>query len=283
MPSGGLAVTEIWQPLNPPGNLTERIVTRIEEYLDADGIEAGRRLPAEREMARMLGVSRPALREAVKVLEARGLLVVRHGQGTFVARTVEEDVAARLTMLEVSLRELFDMRMVLEEPAAAWAAEVATTQDIASLAEALASEEAARAGPIDFNRLGSLDEAFHLGIVQAAQNRFLRQTLDVLQKMLAAGMETTLTVPGRIWISIADHRKIFEAIVARDPDAARLAVHAHISGTREAAMARIKEQALAAGRPVTPAGPATHADPPGPVKAGGRGVQRVAGGIPSST
>ena len=235
-------MTDLWQPVKPPGNLTDRIVARIEELLAEDGIEPGGRLPAEREMARLLGVSRPALREAVKILEARGRLVVRHGQGMFVAQTAPEAVAARLASLEVSLRELFDMRMVLEEPAAAWAAEVATTQDVAALAEALAAEEPARLEPIDFDRLKGLDAAFHLRIVEAAKNRFLRQTLGVLQEMLASGMETTLKIPGRVPVAGADHRRIFEAIVARDADAARAAVRDHIMGARDAAMNRIKEE-----------------------------------------
>ncbi|MGH9047276.1 MAG: FadR/GntR family transcriptional regulator [Acidimicrobiales bacterium] len=239
-------MTELWQPVKSPGNLTNRIVARIEELLANNEFEPGGRLPAEREMARLLGVSRPALREAVKVLEARGRLVVRHGQGMFVALTAPEAVAARLASLEVSLRELFDMRIVLEEPAAAWAAEMATAQDVAALAEALAAEEPARIEPIDFDRLKRLDTAFHLRIVETAKNRFLHQTLDVLQEMLAAGMETTLKIPGRVPVAGADHRRIFDAIVARDADAARAAVRDHIAGARDAAMRRIREESGAA-------------------------------------
>jgi len=133
-----------WDPIKEPGSLTDRIVDRIGRLIDEEGLDAGERLPAEREMARMLGVGRPAVREAVKVLEARGRLVVRHGQGVFVARSAVDEVRDRLANLEVSLHELFEMRLVLEEPAAAWAAQRATTDDVAELAEALAAEEAAR-------------------------------------------------------------------------------------------------------------------------------------------
>lgn len=235
-------MTDLWHPVKEPGNLTDRIVTRIEELLAESEIEPGGRLPGERELARLLGVSRPALREAVKVLEARGLLVVRHGQGMFVTLTAPEAVAARVASLELSLRELFDMRLVLEVPAAAWAAETATAQDLAALAEALAAEERARVEPIAFDRLKQLDAAFHLCIVEAAKNRFLRQTLGVLQEMLAAGMETTLKIPGRVAVAGADHRRIFEAIVARDADAARAAIRDHIAGASEAAMARVRAE-----------------------------------------
>ena len=236
-------MTDLWQPVKVPGKLTERIIARIEELLVTDSVSPGGRLPSEREMARLLGVSRPALREAVKVLEARGRVVVRHGQGVFVANEAGDAVARRLAHLELTLRELYDMREVLEVPAAGWAAEGATPHGIARLAAALSAEEAARTEPIDFDRLGKLDAAYHLAIVEIAENRFLRQTLSVLQEMLAAGMETTLTIPGRVESSRMEHRRIFEAIVSRDVDAAKAAAAAHIAHAREAALARVSDRA----------------------------------------
>lgn len=233
-------MTDLWQPVKEPGNLTERIVARIEELLVTNRIPPGGRLPPERELARMLGVSRPALREAVKILEARERLVVKHGQGVFVATGAGDVVAQRLANLELTLRELYDMREVLEVPAAGWAAEVATPEGIARLADALAAEEAARVEPIDFTKLGQLDAAFHLAIVEIADNRFLRQTLGVLQEMLASGMETTLTVPGRVEASRDEHRRIFEAIVAGNPVMARERVETHIIHAREAALTRVR-------------------------------------------
>jgi GntR family transcriptional repressor for pyruvate dehydrogenase complex len=233
-------MTDLWQPVRERGSLTDRIVARIEEMLVADRIPPGGRLPPERELARMLCVSRPALREAVKILEARERLVVKHGQGVFVAAGAGEAVAQRLANLELTLRELYDMRDVLEVPAAGWAAEAATAEGIARLADALAAEEAARVEPIDFVRLGQLDAAFHLAIVELANNRFLRQTLGVLQEMLASGMETTLTVPGRVDASRDEHRRIFEAIVSGNRARARDMVAIHIVHAREAALTRVR-------------------------------------------
>lgn len=229
-----------WDPIKEPGSLTDRIVDRIGELIDGEGLGAGARLPAEREMARMLGVSRPAVREAVKVLEARGRLLVRHGQGVFVARTAVDEVRERLSTLAVNLNELFDMRLVLEEPAAMWAAERSTDDDIAELAEGLAAEEAARRPPIDFDALRELDTAFHMHIVRMAKNRFLQQTLGVLQEMISSGMETTLSIPGRVEVARGDHRRIFAAVAAHDAAAAVAAIHAHIDGARDAALARVR-------------------------------------------
>lgn len=234
-----------WDPIKQPGSLTDRIVERIGQLIDDEQLDAGERLPAEREMARLLGVSRPAVREAVKMLEARGRLVVRHGQGVFVARSAEDEVRDRLASLEVSLQELFEMRLVLEEPAAAWAAQRATPAEVAELAEALATEEAARRPPIDYVALRDLDTGFHMHIVRLAKNRFLQQTLGVLQEMVSSGMETTLTIPGRVEQAREDHRRLFEAIAARDSQAAVQAVRRHITSARDAALIRVRDEALA--------------------------------------
>lgn len=232
-----------WDPIKQPGSLTDRIVERIDRLIGEEQLGPGQRLPAEREMARLLGVSRPAVREALKVLEARGRLLVRHGQGVFVTRTAESAVRERLASLEVSLTELFDMRSVLEEPAAAWAAERATAVEVEALAQALAAEEPARREPIEYAVLRDLDAGFHMCIVEIAKNRFLSQTLGVLQEMLNASMETTLTIPGRVERAGKDHRRIFEAIARHDKDAAMQAVRAHLDGARGAALARIRAEA----------------------------------------
>lgn len=236
----------VWSSIKQSGSLTDRIVDRIGQLIDDEGLETGVRLPAEREMARMLGVSRPALREAVKVLEERGRLTVRHGQGVFVARVALDEVRDRLGKLEANLTELFDMRLVLEEPAAAWAASRGSDEDIAGLAESLAAAEVARRAPIDFDRLGGLDTAYHMQIVRMAKNRFLQQTLGVLQDMLKSGMETTLTIPGRLESAGNEHRRIYTAIAARDPDEAAAAIRDHVSGARHAALDRVHSEVEAA-------------------------------------
>ena len=118
----------LWSPIKESGSLTDKIVARIDELIASEDLQEGQRLPSERDMARLLGVSRPALREAVRVLEARGRVAVRHGQGVFVGAGDIGTIKTRLANMEVSLAELFAMRQVLEVPAAEWAASVATTR-----------------------------------------------------------------------------------------------------------------------------------------------------------
>ena len=231
----------IWHPIKESGHLTEKIVARIEQIIEESQLTAGSRLPSERDLARLLGVSRPALREAVKTLEAHGRVAVRHGQGVFIVASADDVMRDRLAKQEISMTELYAMRNVLEAPAAGWAAANASEEDIERLRLALEAEEEARTNPTDFSRLAQLDSGFHLLIVEIARNRFLLQTVGILQEMMAAGMDTTLTVPGRLERSRQDHRAIFEAIRDHDVEAARVAASSHNIGAREAALLRVRE------------------------------------------
>lgn len=231
----------MWQPIGQAGSVSDRVAQQIIGLIDDDQLAPGDRLPAERDLAVMLGVSRPSLREAVKSLEAQGRLVVRHGQGVFVAAPrARSELEAALVHHEATLDELFAMREVLEVPAAGWAAQRGDSRRIAAAAAALAElNDAVTAGSRDFKTLGALDAAFHMRIVEAAGNRFLGQTLGVLQEMLAAGMETTLLIPGRLEKSAVEHREVLSAVLGGDSAAARKAARQHIRSARSAAMARL--------------------------------------------
>ena len=106
-----------WMGSNEP--LFQRVAGQVQHYIEGNGLKPGDRLPGERELCELLGVSRASVREALRSLEARGVVVVRHGKGVFVAAPDEGERAmerfARLR--EVGLEELFAMREVLEVPA----------------------------------------------------------------------------------------------------------------------------------------------------------------------
>ena len=226
----------LFHPIRESGNLSDRIVTLIEDLIDSQALGEGQRLPPERELATMLGVSRPALREAVKTLAARQRLV-----GVFVGLNKQDLVRQRLANLEISLMELFRVREVLEATAADWAASSATEDDIAHLEQILEEQERAYAEPVDYVELKRLDALFHMTIVKMANNRFLSQTFGVLQEMIDEGMETTLQVPGRLEISREDHHRIFESIKKRNAEAANEAAAVHIAGAKNAAMTRLRQ------------------------------------------
>ncbi len=233
----------MWEPVSQREGLSERIIGQVEKLIGDESLKPGERLPPEREMAQLLGVSRPSLREAVRILQARGRLQVKHGQGVFVeAPRSERELRDALDSTEVTLSELFAMREVLEVPAAAWAAERVDDEQLHRLRATLDRINAiVTTGPVDFGRLRQLDTEFHMAVAAAAGNRFLRQTSHVLHDMLHSGMETTLTVPGRPELSRRDHERLYRALAAHDPAAARRAVRRHIRAAHSAAVRRIEQ------------------------------------------
>ena len=244
----------MWQSIAPVGTVSDRIAHQILNLIEAEELRPGDRLPAERDLATLLGVSRPSVREAVKTLEAQGQLHVRHGQGVFVASPrSQKDLRAALAQQELTLGELFAMREVLEVPAAGWAASAGDEARIAAAAAALDDMgKAIRTSSPDFALLQKLDAAFHLRVVEAAGNRFLRQTLGVLQEMLATSMETTLLIPGRLAKSRGEHQQILEAVRRGDSTAARRAARRHIASAQGAARHRLQTERREAGEDPEP-------------------------------
>lgn len=235
--------SQLWTSIHQ-GSVSDRIARQILDLVVAERLRPGDRLPPERELASLLGVSRPSLREAVRSLNAQGHLDVRHGTGVFVtepgtARTLRQALA----QTEISLAELFDMREVVEVPAAAWAAQRHNAVKLDAVRDAYTQLRQLAGQPqADFDRLQQLDESFHLRIVEAADNRFMSQTLGVLHDMLTQGMDTTLTIPGRLEHSRREHEGIHDAILAGDTTRARRAARAHIKGARRAALRRLREE-----------------------------------------
>ena len=219
-----------WRPVGSREVLHARVAHEIERLIEARHFRPGDRLPSERDLAGMLHVGRSSLREAIAVLAARGLLTVKRGHGIYVAEPA-------LTLQPDDLRQLFDMREVLEVAAAGWAAEGATAEDIAALEATITALDAeATASPPDLERLQELDTNLHLLIAAMAHNRFLEQVTQLLHQMLAAGMETTLSLPGRLRRSHRSHVRLARAIARHEADAARTAMLQHIREVREAAL-----------------------------------------------
>jgi GntR family transcriptional repressor for pyruvate dehydrogenase complex len=240
----------MWEPINQRGSLSDRIAAEVERLIQDERLKPGDRLPSEREMAELLNVSRPSLREAVRILQARGRLVVRHGQGVFVQPPrPERELRAALGETELTLNELYPMREVLEVPAAGWAAENITVEQLHEVRLALGKLNAAgEMAHVDYDELRQLDADFHLAIAVAAGNRFLRQTSSVLHSMVRSGMQTTLLIPGRIEIARRDHERIYAALAAHDAAGARTAARSHIRGAHTAAKRRL-ERGYSASRP----------------------------------
>lgn len=221
-----------------------RIATQLVELIKLQKLNPGDRLPPERALADLLEVSRPSLREALHILQAQGLVHIRHGQGTFVQEPiVAQELRASMMATTHGLNELFDAREVLEVPASKWAASKASKEDIRQLRTTLNQiETVTSTSPIDFDQLQILDAKFHLTIVGIVGNRFINQTLNVLQDVMKMSMETTLRLPGRSDVSKKEHHAILEAIESGNGELASKLTLQHITGARAVALADAKEK-----------------------------------------
>ena len=233
----------MWQRLGR-GSVAEQVEGQIVAAIESGALAPGARLPPEREFAETLGVSRPTVREAIGSLKARGRVRVVHGRGVFVADpATTSELRSALGSEVLTMDEMFATREILEVPAAGWAAERGEEVPLGRVRAALDALNAAAAKePRAYDELERLDFAFHLAIVDAAGNRFLRQSLGVLQEIISRGMQTTLLVPGRLEKSRGDHERIMAALLAGDPAAARSAARRHIRAAHRTAVKHLRAE-----------------------------------------
>lgn len=220
----------IFEPVgNQRTRLWDKVVLQIRAAIRNGDLKPGDRLPPERKLAEIFGTSRTIVREAMKVLAAQGLVEIRHGQGMFVVDR-GSDLSLPRPGEPGNLRDLFEIRKVLEIQAAAWAALRAPEERVRRLAEELdAVEREVRAR--DTGRLlllGEHDTKFHLAIAEASGNRVLVRVMRDLLDLLAESRAKAWSIPGRPLRSLEEHRRIVGAIAGRDPDRAKVAMYAHL-------------------------------------------------------
>ena len=210
-----------------PRRLYRQIADQIARLIASGEFPPGARLPAERELAASLGVSRASVREAIISLEMGGLVEVRVGTGIFVTTMVALSVAARDA--GPGPFELLQARKLVEGEIAALAATKAREQDLQVLRQSLARMEA---HVDDFAIREASDREFHLGIAKATGNSSLELVVEGLWAQRAelwGRMQRHFHTNELAHKTIRDHAAILEAIEARDPDAARAAMHRHLT------------------------------------------------------
>lgn len=203
---------------------SEAVVESLARYVSESNLGVDDRLPAERELAAALGVSRPVLREALKHLEALGAVEARPGSGTYLRSRLSPNdslVIVRIDLERESLLKLLELRRALEAEAAALAAARAGDEEIAELQALVDRLES------DFETQGDnpeSDKAFHMALIRSGGNRLF---WDVLQPVWAR-IETFWQYPlGKLDFAkrtLPLHRKLFERIRDRDPAGARAVV-----------------------------------------------------------
>lgn len=240
-PYGSTPAVIGWRWMGSEEPLFQRVAKQIEQHIEGNGLCAGDRLPGERELCELLGVSRASVREALRSLQTRGVVSVHHGKGVFVAdQDSSERAVQRFARLrEVGLDELFAMREVLEVPAAGWAASAATDEQLHNLVATFETLERAVLARLPPRDLQIIDARLHLQIAEYANNRFLSMTQEVLQEMLSRSMDTTLSIAGRPARSVREHADIVQALLTHDPARARTTARRHIRSARRAAIRRL--------------------------------------------
>jgi GntR family transcriptional repressor for pyruvate dehydrogenase complex len=229
----------------------ERVVLHIERLIESGQLKPGDRLPAERELARRIGVSRPTLRSGLQSLAALGVLESRHGAGTFITAGPPKLATGPLSLL-ASLHgftrdEMFEVRSALEVSAAGLAAERATGHDLAAMAEEVTGMFAALQEPQAFL---VHDVRFHRAVAAASKNAVLAALVEMISALVYERRRLTVELARDLKVSADMHRRIYRAIRERDGERARREMREHLDLAR---MAQASESAA-------PAAPAAASD-----------------------
>jgi GntR family transcriptional repressor for pyruvate dehydrogenase complex len=219
------------------GSSAEEVVTRLRDMIHSGELSAGDRLPPERDLAKMLGVSRPTLRAGIRSLATGGILVSRQGAGTFVADFEESPTldSSPLQMLSAlhgfTSDEMFEARLALEMSIAGLAAERATSEQMTLMAEEITGMYASLRDPAQYL---VHDMQFHQTIAAASQNRILTALMNMVATILFDNRSKTVHRALDLQQSAEQHHNIYRAMRERNSEAARKAMHDHLIQTQEA-------------------------------------------------
>ena len=218
-----------FEPIRPI-SLVELIVHRFEELMLNGDLSPETRLPAERELAQRLQVSRTSLRQAMAILKARGLISIRAGSGSFANGGPDEvlvtPLAGTLSSFKERILEPMEVRQLLEPQVARLAAERATEENVWILERIAAAQKALMNNERSFV---AEDIAFHRHIAVMANNGVLLRLIDDSQLMLRDSREISLSTKKGAQVSWKGHLAVLQAIKNRDSNRAYEAMAAHIT------------------------------------------------------
>jgi|SRR5580658_3036109 GntR family transcriptional repressor for pyruvate dehydrogenase complex len=210
--------------------LFEQIVQQVEDSILKGQLKPGDQLPAERDLAQRFGVSRTAVREAVKTLREKGLVEPCSGRGTFVTDGTSQAIRQSLDlMIRINQQEgsanLAELRLVLEPDIAATAALRIEEQLLSTMREAVAIMDRSLHDPASYIEA---DLDFHLALAEAVGNPLILSLLDSIVGLLREQRSRIFNVDGGPVRGQHHHKQILAAIERRDPEAAREAMRAHL-------------------------------------------------------
>ena len=229
--AGGKAVYKLVRT----SRLYEQIVQQIEGSILKGDLKAGDQLPAERELAQRFGVSRTAVREAVKALREKGLVEAYSGRGTFITDGTSQAVRQSLDlMVKIGQPEgstyLAEVRAILEPEIAALAAMRVQDPELATMRDAVAVMDKAGQDPDSYIEA---DLDFHLALAEAAANPLILSLIDSIVGLLREQRLRIFKVSGGPERGQVHHKRILEAMERHDSEKAREAMKAHLEQVRE--------------------------------------------------
>lgn len=214
------------------GSIARSIAAKIEKMIAESELLPGQKIPSERQLCNRLSVSRSAVREALRELQARHLITTEQGKGSFVAEIIAQTKQSPLVQLYFdhnrTLYDLYEVRQQLEGQAAELAATRATKKDLYKIKKAFEAME---------NNKGSsraqYDQAFHQAIAEASHNPVLIHVLSSLEEPIMHSVQASVSNLYHIKSTKEQmdkhHRQIYQAIIKGNPKSAQRAAIAHVS------------------------------------------------------
>lgn len=244
-------------PRDLPRGGVQEITQKLLDQLSSGELQPGRRLPSERDLAERLGVGRATVREALATLENLGVLVTRQGSGSFftgnTSTLLPQTIEWGLLLNRRETHDLVEARAMLEVTTAQLATERATAEDLGRLNDRLEAMEAARSRP---EELVDADMQFHFEIARISGNSVIAAMLHSIRGLLEVWIRRASQGEERVSKTIAEHRRILDAISTGNIDMARGAMRVHMdsaSARLHASLALSDEQPKSrSGGPGTP-------------------------------
>jgi len=206
----------------------ELIAERMLQQISDRELRPGDPLPTERELAESYRVGRSSVREALRMLESKGL-IKPSGTGAFAVAEYGNPLSHSLHFLlaleEASLHEIYEVRKILEVEAAGLAAARRADRDLAAMAAAI---DEMVAGLSSEERYIAADLQFHLAVATATRNRIAFRMMNAVRDLLHRALGSIYHIPGSPERSITQHRLILAAVAAQDSEAARQRMREHL-------------------------------------------------------
>lgn len=220
-----------------PAAAAEQVVNHVRGLIENGNLRSGDRLPAERELARELGVSRPSVRSGLKTLAAMGVVQIRQGAGTFITAgppVLGSEPLSFLAALHGFTRaQMFEARLVLEVTVAGLAAE--RTRHAPEKLIAISDETTGMFASLDQpDNFLDHDIRFHRAVAQAADNPILSSLVEMVSAMFRELRQRTIGQASDLKDAAEEHRIIYQAIRAHDPERARRAMTDHLQRAQRA-------------------------------------------------